>query len=763
MIALRFFIHKIKLYTMKKLHPLLIISIVAFMLHLSSSVSAQSLYTQNGSDPTWNYIMNNNLIPVGSTSTAGITGSTIDVNQNHPEITSSPYKDRAIQQNMAIHTLGNATVNRSNFYKWSRWYQEDENTQVFRLFKDEINVRNDVWYKPRIEAELTNHVTGSTVANGANWAEWSGTYTVINPVKSTIFQIWGNSSGAIPLMLHMENDGRIRYNPRQGGSGWKTMIQDATGKSFHIRVRDYGNKYEVYLNNALFETRTYNRGNVGGHFRWGLYHSGDAVAADFMMFVTGAQLKYSNDTNDTESPSVSFNTPNDDITLDVGYPDLYLLVDATDNVGVSNVELFIDDVPIRTESHSPYEWGHDGRTETLGLAEGIYTFKAIAKDAAGNSASASIQVTVGNPVLPVPGQIPGQIEAEGFDRQNGVEIGLGDTNNEPIVGYISNGDWMEYDVNVIEAGEYNLEYRYTSRIHGSNFDLLFNDVSVATINDDPTGDWVSYTTVSKTITIPSAGTQVMKLLSNGSGYNLNWFKFTKVNTDPELLTVCGVSASSQQSPNVAGNVLDDDLSTRWSSNGDGQTITFDLCGAYDVTSLNIAFYNGNARTTSFDIELSNDNVNWTPILTNTQSSGTTLDLETFDIAKTNASYVRYVGHGNSVNSWNSINEVEIYGIGTNTSRTNSNLTKPNTPTLQLANAGIQVYPNPTNGAFTINFADMQEPSIQIFDMTGRLQFEQKTTKSSLSIEQFNMFKSGMYLIRVIDKNQNVHQQKLIVE
>lgn len=261
---------------------------------------AQSLYTQTGSDSTWNYIVKNDMIPIGSTSYAGITGSTIDVNQNHPEIRSSQYANRAIQEDIAIHTLGNATVPREDFHKWSRWYQEDGNTQVFRLFKGEINVRNDVYNKPRIEAELDNHSSGTKILNNADWVEWSGTYTIVEPVESNIFQIW--SANDYVLMLQMSNTGKVQLNPRDQ-SGHKTMFENATGKSFDIRVRDYGTKYEVYLNDKLFYSRNYKAkygSSRAAHFRWGIYASrlsGDhgGVPKNGMLFITGAQRKYSDE------------------------------------------------------------------------------------------------------------------------------------------------------------------------------------------------------------------------------------------------------------------------------------------------------------------------------------------------------------------------------------------------------------------------------------------------------------------------------------
>jgi hypothetical protein len=51
---------------------------------------------------------------------------------------------------------------------------------------------------------------------------------------------------------------------------------------------------------------------------------------------------------------------------------------------------------------------------------------------------------------------------------------------------------------------------------------------------------------------------------------------------------------------------------------------------------------------------------WTPVFSG-QSSGTTAGLQSFDFADVPARYVQIVGRGNSLNDWNSITEVEIWG------------------------------------------------------------------------------------------------------
>lgn len=122
-----------------------------------------------------------------------------------------------------------------------------------------------------------------------------------------------------------------------------------------------------------------------------------------------------------------------------------------------------------------------------------------------------------------------------------------------------------------------------------------------------------------------------------------------------------VAASSYQpgTTNYPSNTLDGNLNSRWSAEGDGQWITYDLGRVELVQSIDLAFYQPSGiRTNWFDVLLSNDNVAWRPALTN--RLGTNAAIANFDFADWPARYVRVVGHTNSVNDFNSITETVIH-------------------------------------------------------------------------------------------------------
>ena len=139
------------------------------------------------------------------------------------------------------------------------------------------------------------------------------------------------------------------------------------------------------------------------------------------------------------------------------------------------------------------------------------------------------------------------------------------------------------------------------------------------------------------------------------------------------LSVGSVTASAEDG-NVPANALDGSLSTRWSAEGDGQWIRFDLGSQATIKSVRIAWYKGDQRVAWFDVQTSDTGSIWNTLYSGL-SSGTTTDLESRDVTDWLGRYVRIVGHGNSSNLWNSITEVQIYGAGSAT-----NPTTPTTPT-----------------------------------------------------------------------------------
>jgi beta-glucanase (GH16 family) len=142
--------------------------------------------------------------------------------------------------------------------------------------------------------------------------------------------------------------------------------------------------------------------------------------------------------------------------------------------------------------------------------------------------------------------ITGRIEAEDYDYgfqgqayndttmlnepyqyrvENGVDVEVcseGGFN----VGFIREGEWIEYTVSVPQSGPYRLDARVASQSSGGQFRLLFDGADVgADFSFPATGGWQTWTTVSTEVQL-TAGEHVMRWENTGGAsqqYNINWF------------------------------------------------------------------------------------------------------------------------------------------------------------------------------------------------------------------------------------------------
>lgn len=105
--------------------------------------------------------------------------------------------------------------------------------------------------------------------------------------------------------------------------------------------------------------------------------------------------------------------------------------------------------------------------------------------------------------------------------------------------------------------------------------------------------------------------------------------------------------------------IDGDLSTRWAVEGTQNWAwgTYDLGSVKTLDKAYLAFHNGHERVYTFSLDVSEDGENWTRVIDQQTTSGTTLELEAYDMKGVKARYVKFLGDGNTVNMWNSLTEI----------------------------------------------------------------------------------------------------------
>jgi hypothetical protein len=226
------------------------------------------------------------------------------------------------------------------------------------------------------------------------------------------------------------------------------------------------------------------------------------------------------------------------------------------------------------------------------------------------------------------------------------------------------GQWIRYDLGALTAIDHLDIAWYLGDTRASSFDIQVSPDTV-TWTKVFSGQSSGQTVQLESYAFPTVSGRYVRIVGHGNSTSA-WNSITEVAILGTALpaTVASVVASGNDG-NVPQNTLDHNLATRWSAQGDGQWIRYDLGALAAIDHLDIAWYLGDTRIASFDVQVSLDTATWTQVFSG-QSSGQTLQLESYAFPTTSGRYVRIVGHGNSTSPWNSITEVAIPGTTTTT-------------------------------------------------------------------------------------------------
>ncbi len=133
------------------------------------------------------------------------------------------------------------------------------------------------------------------------------------------------------------------------------------------------------------------------------------------------------------------------------------------------------------------------------------------------------------------GNTPGQYRSDGVDIEACSEAGGGYD-----VGYTAAGEWLNYRINVLQAGTYNIGVHAASLGAGGTFHLELDGANISgqlTVPD--TGGWQTWQTLTvNNISISSAGLKTLKLVMDSNGAtgsigNFNYVSFTAgINATP---------------------------------------------------------------------------------------------------------------------------------------------------------------------------------------------------------------------------------------
>ena len=254
-----------------------------------------------------------------------------------------------------------------------------------------------------------------------------------------------------------------------------------------------------------------------------------------------------------------------------------------------------------------------------GLADGEYFYTAVAHSGADSNTSNPVQVTVGQGAAQTPYQgnvqaIPGVVQIAFFDEggegvayhdadgRNGQAQGIRPNERVDLesvtegntVGWVDPTEWLEYTVNVQQAGLYTVGVRVaTPNTTAGPITLSFdgNDAtSPVTVNG--TSDWGTFQTQEIENVPIQAGTQILRFHVGNGGFNIGNLTFTRTGDLPG-------GGTDTEAPTVPGNLVvtaktSSSLGLSWSASTDNVGVT-----GYDV--YNGAAYIATVNGTSYTV------------------------------------------------------------------------------------------------------------------------------------------------------------------
>jgi beta-glucosidase-like glycosyl hydrolase len=267
-------------------------------------------------------------------------------------------------------------------------------------------------------------------------------------------------------------------------------------------------------------------------------------------------------------------------------------------------------------------------------------------------------------------------------RSDGVDLeATADTQNNTgagadNMGWTGAGQWFKYTVQAATAGTYTVSFRVAAP--GAVTDALHLANSAGTnltgaVAVPATGGYQAWTTVTANVTLP-AGAQTLTVDQDAAGWNLHYLAFTAGSTGGGGGTgpteYCGIqdlaldqptTASSTYSAtgNLAPAATDGNPGSRWeSAYTDPQWLEVDLGSPTQICSASLSWEA--AYASSFQIQVSTDNVNWSTVYSTTTAAGGN---ESFTFSAT-ARYIRVYCLKRATQWGDSIFEFDVFGLTT---------------------------------------------------------------------------------------------------
>lgn len=338
--------------------------------------------------------------------------------------------------------------------------------------------------------------------------------------------------------------------------------------------------------------------------------------------------------------------------------------------------------------------------------------------------------------------IPGTLQAENFTIPSGIQtIAANDTGGGLGVGFLDNGDWMDYQVNIATAGDYTIRYRAASNSSG-NIRLLVDGVNKGTKFINNTGGWQNWQNFNATVNLP-AGNHTIRLQCTSGSWNLNKVDFTSTGGNPPTGVPIGQIISLQGNNNLYAS----------SENGIG-TMNCNRPSAAAWEKFTVVSAGGGK------IALRGSNGKY--VSSENGSGGITCNRSTigawekFDwVAQSSNSVALKGSNGRYISSENgtinmtcsrtTVGNWEKFNWAISGARQGNDVEK---------GQSIAIFPNPTNGVLNIANLPDGEYEISLFDLSGTAVLRELIDPANGSQLSMSGVSAGIYLVVIIGNGIN---------
>ncbi|MCK8521079.1 DUF5060 domain-containing protein [Aquimarina sp. D1M17] len=465
------------------------------------------------------------------------------------------------------------------------------------------------------------------------------------------------------------------------------------------------------------------------------------------------------------APQVSLTSPGNGDSYQTG-ANIALTANASDSDGtIAKVEFFVNGNLVASENQAPYE------TTTTITTPGNYSVTAKATDNGGaTTTSAAVDIQVEDNTPPPPPAtiaIPGSFETESFTTKSGsVRVENTPASSGQNLGFIKDGDYTEYLVNVASASQYTFDIYASSAGAGGTIDIVEGNSTIGSIAIPVNGQWHDYKKYTANISL-SSGEKTLRLLYKGAtGYLFNVDKVVTTKVEPVEQTV---ALTPVHDAYTQGSSSYNEVIVRVEANKRTAYLMFDLSAisgtvidaklkfnvVSDPGSGNLTIHKG-ASNSWTETNISNANRPSTGALLGSLDANfglgdeKTINLDASAISGNQISLVMNMTSGND------------FAFA---SKENATIAKPeliltySSAPVSLAQretveeiSTIKTFPNPAINSINVSGVT-NGATIKIFNSVGVLQKEVKFSDSQNTID-ISELPSGYYILNVIEQNKN---------